>query len=221
MWCSVTASNNAKPPMDYTLYLVTDRGILGGKALEKAVEQAITGGCTVVQLREKSLSSQEFFETAKTVKTVADSYRIPLIINDRADICLAVNAAGVHVGQSDLPANTVRRLIGPKKILGVSAATVQEAAQAAQDGADYLGVGAVFPTATKANTRPVTLAQLAQIKQAVKIPVVAIGGITAENMGNVVRTGIDGIGVVSAILAQANIAEAAAQLKRCFLEHTP
>lgn len=205
-----------KQNIDYTLYLVTDRSVMSAKSLEQAVEQAIQGGCTVVQLREKNASSREFFETAQRVKQITDSYHIPLIINDRTDICLAVNAAGIHVGQQDLSAKVVRSMVGPDKIIGVSAATLSEAIQAEQDGADYLGVGAMFSTSTKTNTRPVTVEQLAQIKQAVQIPVVAIGGIQSSNAATLTETGIDGIAVVSAILAQENITHAAQQLKTCF-----
>mgnify|MGYP000423697381 FL=1 len=202
--------------IDYTLYLVTDRSVMSAKSLEQAVEQAIQGGCTVVQLREKYASSREFFETAQRVKQITDSYHIPLIINDRTDICLAVNAAGIHIGQQDLPAKIVRSMVGPDKIIGVSAATLSEAIQAEQDGADYLGVGAMFATSTKTNTRPVTIERLTQIKQAVQIPVVAIGGIQSSNAATLTKTGIDGIAVVSAILAQENITHAAEQLKTCF-----
>ena len=202
--------------IDYTLYLVTDRSVMSAKSLEQAVEQAIQGGCTVVQLREKYASSREFFETAQRVKQITDSYHIPLIINDRTDICLAVNAAGIHIGQQDLPAKIVRSMVGPDKIIGVSAATLSEAIQAEQDGADYLGVGAMFATSTKTNTRPVTIEQLTQIKQAVQIPVVALGGIQSSNAATLTKTGIDGIAVVSAILAQENITHAAEQLKTCF-----
>lgn len=205
-----------KQNIDYTLYLVTDRSVMSAKSLDQAVEQAIQGGCTVVQLREKNASSREFFETVQRVKQITDSYHIPLIINDRTDICLAVNAAGIHVGQQDLPAKVVRSMVGPDKIIGVSAATLSEAIQAEQDGADYLGVGAMFATSTKTNTRPVTVEQLAQIKQAVQIPVVAIGGIQSSNAATLTKTGIDGIAVVSAILAQENITHAAQQLKICF-----
>lgn len=205
-----------KQNIDYSLYLVTDRSVMSTKSLEQAVEQAIQGGCTMIQLREKNASSREFFETAQRIKQITDNYHIPLIINDRADICLAVNAAGVHVGQQDLPAKTVRSIVGPDKIIGISAATLSEALQAEQDGADYLGVGAMFSTTTKTNTRPVTVEQLAQIKQAVHIPVVAIGGIQSSNVEKLTNTGIDGIAVVSAILAKENITHAAQQLKTCF-----
>ena len=205
-----------KPRVDYTLYLCTDRELMSAERLEKAVELAIQGGVTVVQLREKDCTGREFLQIAKDVKQITDAYEIPLIINDRTDICLAVNAAGIHIGQQDLPAKIVRSMVGPDKIIGVSAATLSEAIQAEKDGADYLGVGAMFATSTKTNTRPVTIERLTQIKQAVQIPVVAIGGIQSSNVTTLTDTGIDGIAVVSAILAQENITHAAEQLKACF-----
>ncbi|NLB33505.1 MAG: thiamine phosphate synthase, partial [Tissierellia bacterium] len=138
-----------KPNIDYTLYLVTDREIMSTEKLETAVEQAILGGCTVIQLREKNCSSLEFFEIAISIKEITDRYQIPLIINDRIDIALAVDASGVHIGQSDMPARIVRKLIGNNKILGVSASNFEEAMKAYKDDADYLGVGAMFITDTK------------------------------------------------------------------------
>ena len=142
--------------VDYTLYLCTDSGLMSCNTVEESVERAIQGGVSVVQLREKEASSRELFELAKRVKRVTDKYDVPLIINDRLDICLAVDAAGVHLGQTDLPCSEARRILGAEKIIGVSAATPEEAAKAQSDGADYLGVGAVFATSTKTNTRPVT-----------------------------------------------------------------
>lgn len=205
-----------KQTIDYTLYLVTDRNLLSVFPLEQAVEQALLGGCTVVQLREKDISAREFYETALKIKQITDHYDVPLIINDRTDICQAIDASGVHIGQSDLPAKAVRGILGNEKIIGVSAATLEEAKQAEQDGADYLGVGAVFPTSTKTNTRPVTLEQLMQIKACVNIPVIAIGGIQLTNAASLATSEIDGIAVVSAILAQPDITKAAQQLKKCF-----
>lgn len=205
-----------KQTIDYTLYLVTDRAVMSAQTLEQAVEQSILGGCTMVQLREKEISSREFYQTACNVKQITDRYDIPLIINDRVDICKAVDAAGVHVGQSDLPAAIVRRILGQEKIIGVSAATLEEAIQAEQDGADYLGVGAMFATTTKTNTRPVTMEQLRAMKAAVEIPVVAIGGIQLSNAAALAPADIDGIAVVSAILAQPDITKAAQQLKAGF-----
>ncbi|MCI9575091.1 MAG: thiamine phosphate synthase [Clostridiales bacterium] len=204
--------------LDYTLYLVTDRSCMTSPTLEEGVEQAILGGCTMVQLREKEASAREFLETARRVQTITRRYSVPLIINDRVDLALAVDADGVHVGQQDLPCSVVRSLVGPEKIIGVSAATLAEAKQAQTDGATYLGVGAMNATTTKINTRSVTPAQLAEIKAAVAIPVVAIGGIHPATLANLSHTGVDGIAVVSAILAQPDIRLAAAQLKTGFQE---
>lgn len=205
-----------KQTIDYTLYLVTDRTLLSSRTLEQAIEQALQGGCTLVQLREKNISSREFYETALKTKKITDHYGVPLIINDRTDICQAIDASGVHIGQNDLPAKAVRSILGDEKIIGVSAATLAEAQQAEQDGADYLGVGAMFPTATKINTRPVTLMQLTQMKASVSIPVVAIGGIQLSNAASLAAANIDGIAVVSAILSQPNITRAAQLLKESF-----
>lgn len=202
-----------KPEMDYTLYLVTDRGMAGERNFEELVAQAVRGGCTLVQLREKEASSGELYGRALRLKEVTDFYHVPLIIDDRIDIMLAVDAAGVHLGQSDLPAEAARQLIGPDKILGVSAQTVEEAEKAESDGADYLGVGAVFPTATKTDTVPVSKETLSAICQAVRIPVVAIGGINARNVPALEGTGISGAAVVSAIMAQPKPEEAARRLK--------
>ena len=143
-----------KNKIDYTLYLCTDRDLMSTDTIEESVEQAVKGGCTVVQLREKNCSSKEFYELAVRVKEITDRYHVPLIINDRVDIALAVDAAGVHIGQSDLPASVVRNIIGKDKILGVSAARREEALKAVEDGADYLGVGAMFATNTKTDARP-------------------------------------------------------------------
>lgn len=195
------------------LYLVTDREMLKQIDLCTAIEQAINGGVTLVQLREKNLTSLELYNTALQVKKVTDSYKIPLIINDRLDIMTAVDAAGVHLGQKDIPAASARKLIGNDKILGISAATVNEALCAQRDGADYLGVGDIFGTATKSNTRPVTVELLKQIKQSVSIPVAAIGGIKASNVQLLKPAGIDGVAVVSDILAKDDIRAAAQALR--------
>ena len=206
------AQTKSKP--DYTLYLVTDRSLMSTATLEEAVEQAIDGGCTIVQLREKDASSREFYETACRLRTITAERKIPLIINDRLDIALAVGADGVHLGQQDLPCREARKILGKDFFIGVSAATVAEAKQAEADGADYLGVGAMHVTATKKNTRPVTPALLAEIKAAVSIPVVAIGGIKADNLHELAGTNIDGVAVVSAILAQPDIPAAARLLRQ-------
>lgn len=199
---------NSRNP--YALYLVTDRTVLKGHEFLSAVEAALQGGVTMVQLREKDSSSREFFQLAQQVKALTERYQVPLIINDRLDIALAVDAAGVHVGQSDLPAAVVRQLLGPGKILGVSTSTLLEAEQAIADGADYLGVGAIFPTHTKSDAHSTPIETLAEIKAAVSVPVVAIGGINETNLPLLVGTRIDGIAVVSAILGQDDI-QAAAQ----------
>jgi thiamine-phosphate pyrophosphorylase len=196
------------------LYLVTDRDMLKDIDLYTAIEQAIIGGVTLVQLREKNLTSLELYNTALQVKKITDAYDIPLIINDRLDIMMAVNAAGVHLGQKDIPAKAARKLIGESKILGVSTATVEEAILAQQDGADYIGVGALFGTATKSNTRPVTVELLKQIKQSVTIPVVAIGGIKTSNIAQLKPANIDGVAIVSDILAKEYIKSAAQEISK-------
>lgn len=200
--------------VDYKLYLVTDREVLKSKNLISAVEEGIRGGVTLVQLREKDLTSLEFYNTAIKVKEITDKYNIPLIVNDRLDIALAIDAAGLHVGQEDMPAPVARRLLGPEKILGVSAATMEEAEKAEKDGADYIGVGAVFPTSTKDDARSVSVELLKEIKARVSIPIVAIGGINSKNVKLINTTNIDGIAVVSDILGKEDIKIAAEELKK-------
>lgn len=201
---------------DYTLYLVTDRQLMSCDSLTEAVEQAILGVCTMIQLREKELSSLEFYNQAVAVKLVTDKYHIPLIINDRIDIAMAVQATGVHIGQHDLPAAAVRKVIGENMLLGVSASSIAEAIQAQQDGADYLGVGAMFPTGTKTDADSVSMEELQIIRAAVSLPIVVIGGINKGNAGRFKPMGIDGLAVVSAIIAQSDIKAAAAELKDLF-----
>ena len=201
---------------DYTLYLVTDRQLMSCDSLTEAVEQAILGGCTMIQLREKELPSLEFYNQAVAVKQVTDKYHIPLIINDRIDIAMAVQATGVHIGQHDLPAAAVRKVIGENMLLGVSASSIAEAIQAQQDGADYLGVGAMFPTGTKTDADSVSMEELQKIRAAVSLPIVVIGGINKGNAGRFKPMGIDGLAVVSAIIAQSDIKAAAAELKDLF-----
>ena len=202
--------------VDYTLYLCTDRALMSTPTLEEAVEAAIRGGVTLVQLREKDCSSREFYETAVRIKAITDSYNVPLIINDRLDIALAVDAAGLHIGQSDLPAAVVRKILGPDKILGVSTARLDEAVKAQTDGADYLGVGAMFPTGTKKNTRSVTMDELAEIRAAVDIPIVVIGGVNEKNCAQFSGTGVDGLAIVSAIIAKPDIEAAAREIRSIF-----
>ena len=207
---------NNKPQIDYSLYLVTDRSILNQKDLKKSIEAAILGGVSIVQLREKSISTGDFYHLAKEVKEITDHYAIPLIINDRLDITLAINAAGVHLGQNDLPPEIARRLLKPDQVLGVSATDLEQALQAEEAGADYLGIGAIFPTETKKDATYVTLDDLAKIKEKVKIPVVAIGGINQKNIQLVKEQSVDGIAVVSAILAEEEIKHAAENLIKLF-----
>lgn len=206
-----------KKKIDYTLYLVTDRELMSCRTVDESVERAIAGGASVVQLREKSCGSREFYELALRVKKITSDYGVPLIINDRLDICLAADADGVHLGQKDIPCTTARKILGADKIIGVSAALPEEARQAELDGADYLGVGAVFATSTKSDTRPVTPETIRQIRAAVTIPFVAIGGINLENISQLYGLGINGAAVVSAVVAQGDI-EAAARKMRAAAE---
>ncbi|MDD6066104.1 MAG: thiamine phosphate synthase [Firmicutes bacterium] len=205
-----------KNEIDYTLYLCTDRGLMSTDTLEEAVEQAVQGGCTVVQLREKDCTSLEFYETARSIRKITDRYKVPLIINDRVDIALAVDADGVHVGQSDLPASVVRRILGPDKIIGVSAGTLAEALQAEAEGADYLGVGAMYATSTKEDADVTTIEELKEIRKAVGIPIVVIGGINKNTLENFKGYGIDGLAVVSAVIAADDIKAAAGELVSMF-----
>lgn len=207
-----------KPKIDYSLYLITDRDLMRTPTLEMAVEQAIIGGSTLIQLREKKASSSDFYKTACQVKKITDHFAVPLLINDRVDLALAVDAAGVHVGQSDLPAQVVRRIIGDDKILGVSVSTLQEAVKAQEDGADYLGVGAMFATGTKTDAVHVTLEELKQIRAAVSLPLVVIGGINKKTIPQFMDIDIDGIAVVSAIISEKDITLAARQLKELFMQ---
>ena len=202
---------------DYSLYLVTDRMLMRTKTLGEAVEQAVIGGCTMVQLREKEILSLDFYVLASEMKKITDRYGIPLIINDRIDIAMAVGAAGVHIGQKDIPADIARKVIGKDMLLGVSAVSVAEAVNAAKAGADYLGVGAMFPTGTKPDAGFVSMEELGRIRKAVDIPIVVIGGISKENAMLFQPMGIDGLAVVSAVIAQPDIRKSAADLKSLFL----
>lgn len=201
-----------KSDINYLLYLVTDRDILAGRDLGVCVEEAILGGVTLVQLREKELSSRDFYQAAQLIKRITDKYRVPFIINDRLDIALAVDADGLHIGQEDLPLTVARTILGNDKLIGVSAGNLVEAQTAEKDGADYLGVGAVFTTPTKKDADHVSLAELARIKAGISIPVVAIGGIGEQNAKSVMEARVDGISVVSAILGKPDVRQAAADL---------
>lgn len=201
-----------KADIDYTLYLCTDRSLIKSGTLEETVEQAILGGCSIVQLREKECNTKEFFETAKGIKRITDKYNIPLIINDRIDIMMAVDAAGVHLGQEDLPVKEAREILGEDKIIGVSAHNIEEAKKAWEEGADYLGVGAIFGTKTKKNTVDTSIATLKEICCNVEIPVVAIGGVGLSNISRLKGSGIQGVAVVSAIMVAENVKEVAEEL---------
>lgn len=194
------------------LYAITDRAWLKRKTVAEAVEEAILGGATCIQLREKNLSDEEFLKTAMDVKAVTDKYNIPFIINDNVDIAVRVGADGAHIGQDDEEIKSAREKLGADKIIGLSAATVEEAVQAEQSGADYIGVGAVFNTLTKLDANTVSFETLKEICNTVKIPVVAIGGISKDNALQLAGTGIEGISVVSAIFAQNDIKTAASEL---------
>ncbi|MFT8340973.1 MAG: thiamine phosphate synthase [Clostridium beijerinckii] len=207
-----------KPKIDYSIYLVTDRDLMSTETLEEAVEKAIIGGCTLIQLREKDCSSLDFYNTAVRVKEITDKHNIPLIINDRVDIALAVDAAGVHVGQSDIPAAIVRKVIGNDKILGVSTGSVNEALEAEKNGADYLGVGAMYSTGTKKDADSTSMDELRKIRENVSIPIVVIGGINKDRVKDFKGIGIDGLAIVSAIIAKEDITIAAKELKNEFIK---
>jgi thiamine-phosphate pyrophosphorylase len=200
---------------DLKLYLCTDRKLSLGRPLPEAVEAAIEGGVTMVQIREKEASGGEFFAIAREVLALTRSRGLPLIINDRLDIALAVGADGVHLGQSDLPCREARRVAGKDMIIGVSAHTHEEALAAWKDGADYIGAGAVFPTGSKADVGAVIgIDGIRAVASAVKIPVIGIGGINPQNAALVMAAGAAGVAVISAILSQPDIQQAAAALKR-------
>lgn len=197
------------------LYAVTDRHWLNGRTLHSVVKESLDGGVTFVQLREKQLDEAHFMEEAKDLQVLCKEYNVPFIINDNVDIALAMDADGVHVGQSDMEAGDVRAKLGPDKIIGVSAQTVEQAILAEKHGADYLGVGAVFQTGTKTDAREVEHSVLKEICTKVDIPVVAIGGITQDNVKELSGSGINGVAVISAIFAQKDIETATAKLKSC------
>ena len=198
---------------DLLLYAVTDRYWLGERTLHDVVKESLDGGVTFVQLREKHLDQAHFLEEAKDLKMLCKAYNVPFVINDNVDIALEMDADGVHVGQSDMEAGDVRAKLGPDKIIGVSAQTVEQAVLAEKRGADYLGVGAVFPTNSKDDATDVSYETLKAICQAVSIPVIAIGGITKDNVEELSGSGICGIAVISAIYGQKNIKDATANLK--------
>ncbi|MBQ6501755.1 MAG: thiamine phosphate synthase [Mogibacterium sp.] len=196
------------------LYAVTDRHWLGDRTLYEVVRESLEGGVTFLQLREKDLDDENFFKEAVRLQEMAREYGVPFVVNDNVDIAVRMDADGVHVGQSDMEAGDVRALIGPDKILGVSAQTVEQAVLAEKRGADYLGVGAVFPTGSKDDAVEVSHETLKAICEAVSIPVVAIGGITVNNTPELAGSGICGIAVISAIYGQKDIYQATVSLKK-------
>lgn len=209
-----------KAQPDYSIYLVTDDGCLQGRALIDCVREALEGGVTLVQYRAKTASSAEMYAEALQLKALCDSFNVPLIINDRLDIAMAVGAAGVHLGQDDLPCAAARRILGEDYIIGVSAHNPAEAAEALERGADYLGCGAVFGTATKADVKKLGTEGLEAICKAKGLPVVGIGGVTADNYREVRAAGADGAAIVSGILAQPDIRATVRAIARVSQEFT-
>lgn len=209
-----------KAQPDYSIYLVTDEGCLQGRALLDCVREALEGGVTLVQYRAKTAASAEMYAEALQLKALCDSFKVPLIINDRLDIAMAVGAAGVHLGQDDLPCAAARKILGEDYIIGVSAHNPAEAKAALQSGADYLGCGAVFGTATKADVKKLGTEGLAAICKAKGLPVVGIGGVTADNYREVRAAGADGAAIVSGILAQPDIRATVEAIARVSQEFT-
>jgi len=187
------------------LYLVTNRYQDSVERFLEKVETACRSGVTIVQLREKNLTTNQYYQLAKQVKEITDAYQVPLIIDDRLDVCLAVDAAGLHIGDDELPVSVARQVLGPEKILGVTAKTVKRALEAEEGGADYLGTGAIFPTTTKENAPITLISTLKTICQTVAIPVVAIGGLTSENIDQLIGTGIVGVAVVRDLMQAEDI----------------
>jgi thiamine-phosphate pyrophosphorylase len=199
--------------VDYSLYLVTDRYLVGNKDFFESVRRALDGGVTLVQIREKNVSSKEFYQIALKVQKITREYNVPLIVNDRLDIALAIDADGLHIGQEDLPIEVARKILGKDKILGYSVSNREEAVYGEKMGADYLGAGAVFPTGSKKDIgEPIGIEGLKRIKESVRIPVVAIGGVGMDNLEKVKETGVDGIAVISAILSREDTYKAAKEL---------
>ena len=187
------------------LYLVTNRYQDSLESFLEKVETACRSGVTIIQLREKNLTTNQYYQLAKQVKKITDAYQVPLIIDDRLDVCLAVDAAGLHIGDDELPVSVARQVLGPEKILGVTAKTVKRALEAEEGGADYLGTGAIFPTTTKENAPITLISTLKTICQRVAIPVVAIGGLTSENVDQLIGTGIAGVAVVRDLMQAEDI----------------
>lgn len=200
--------------VNWSLYVITDRKAAGQRPLTEVVEAAIAGGATIVQMREKTATTREMIELGRALHEITRGAGVPLIVNDRMDVTLALDAEGVHVGQEDMPAPLARCLIGPDRILGVSAGTAEEARQAERDGADYLGVGDIYGTPSKAEAgMPIGVEGLAEIAEAVSIPVIGIGGITADNAMAVIKAGAAGVAVISAVVSAADPEAAARELR--------
>lgn len=196
------------------LYLVTDNRWLGGKSIESQVEESLKNGVTFIQIREKNLEYDRFLELAKNIKQLTSEYKVPFVVNDNVEVAINSDADGLHIGQDDLEASEAKKILGENKILGVSAQTVEQAVKAEKDGADYIGVGAVFTTDTKNDADYVSFDELKKICNSVTIPVVAIGGINENNILQLKGSGIDGVAVVSAILAKNDVGEATKTLKK-------
>lgn len=207
---------NKKEEIDYTVYLVTNNKNKTEEEFLNIIEEAIKGGTSIIQIREKTANTKAFYELAIKVKEITKKYNVPLVINDRIDLALAIDAEGVHIGQDDMPAKVAREIIGPNKILGVSAATIDEAKQAEVDGADYIGTGAVFQTSTKNDASTITKEELKYIVQSINIPTVAIGGISLDNAKELIDTEIAGFSVVSAIMESNNPKEASEKLRKIY-----
>ncbi|MFL0269494.1 thiamine phosphate synthase [Candidatus Clostridium radicumherbarum] len=203
--------------IDYSLYLVTDRSFLGNKSLKDAISEAIEGGVSFIQIREKDISTRAFYNIASEVKEVTDYYKVPLVVNDRIDIAQAIDADGVHLGQSDMPIQVARKILGKNKIIGISVENVKEAKVAEENGADYVGVGTIFYTGTKKDiNKPIGLEGLKEVCSSIKIPKVAIGGINKNNLKDILKAGVDGAAIISAILGEKDIKEASKLLKNLF-----
>ena len=208
-----------KQNIDYSLYLVTDRGLARGRSTVEVVKAAVSGGVTCIQLREKDCSTLEFIEQARAIKNFLEEREVPLIINDRLDVALAVGADGVHLGQKDMPLEMARKIAGSSMLIGISAESVQDAVEAENGGADYLGVSPIYATPTKTDTAPpLGIQGLREIKNRVKIPLVGIGGLNNSNAAEVIRNGADGVAVVSAIVAAEDPETAAMNLKQIINE---
>lgn len=203
---------------DMILYAVTDRSWLNGKSLSEEVEEAIIGGATFIQLREKNLNDSDFLDEAFEIRRICNKYKIPFVIDDNVEIALKSGADGVHLGQNDMNIQQARRILGYDKIIGATARTVEQAVRAENEGADYIGSGAVFATSTKSDTVPLSYENLCRICSSVKIPVVAIGGINADNIKYLKSSGISGIAVVSGIFKSDDVRKSALNLKKIILE---